>query len=383
MAATATATSIDPAVLPLNPKLLTNLIARVSLAILGTLLCWVPLRVLGRNGEFAATVLIATVCALNAITVINSLTWRSDDWTQWPSGRGLCDLEVYLLVPLDTMYAAAVFAVVRRLAGQVRLSSGSSSSGQQLPPAHSHASLGAATVVVFTYFDLAQRFVVGTLVGCSAVYDNSLPKLLVFDVPPAAFAIASVPYAYLTYTRYRKISNQTTAILGPANSPATVRAHRTRRRLYLMCVAILTVYLPLQLFLAAMGIRDTVMTTTTKMAADTTGGGAESAAEAQPLQTYSFGRIHSEIAGSSPEHRYAWSAILFIPSWLVPFYVMNQPYVAVLTAGVVFAFFGLGDEAKEMYKVHRRRDQYDISDDNLDIDAAMPSKPGDSSRREQ
>lgn len=194
-----------------------------------------------------------------------------------------------------------------------------------------------------------------------------------------------------------------------------------------MCVAILTVYLPLQLFLAAMGIRDTVMTTTTKMAADTTGGGgAESAAEAQPLQTYSFGRIHSEIAGSSPEHRYAWSAILFIPSWLVPFYVMNQPYVAVLTAGVVFAFFGLGDEAKEMYKVyarwwwctvlcqgrgkgrrfgdadnegwemmvvrnenpnernrHRRRDQYDISDDNLDIDAAMPSKPGDSSRREQ
>lgn len=222
MAATATATSIDPAVLPLNPKLLTNLIARVFLAILGTLLCWVPLRVLGRNGEFAATVLIATVCALNAITVINSLTWRSDDWTQWPSGRGLCDLEVYLLVPLDTMYAAAVFAVVRRLAGQVRLSSGSSSSGQQLPPAHSHASLGAATVVrrtawrqwirsilgqaaiifaiplvqvVFTYFDLAQRFVVGTLVGCSAVYDNSLPKLLVFDVPPAAFAIASVPYA--------------------------------------------------------------------------------------------------------------------------------------------------------------------------------------------
>lgn len=191
-----------------------------------------------------------------------------------------------------------------------------------------------------------------------------------------------------------------------------------------MCVAILTVYLPLQLFLAAMGIRDTATTTTT-MAGDKSG--AESA-EAQPLQTYNFGRIHSEVAGSSPEHRYAWSAILFVPSWLVPFHVMNQPYVAILTAGVVFAFFGLGDEAREMYRAYRRwwwdtvfcrgggkgrqrgdkvesgqqwemsvmrdvnadqrvggrrRGIYDISDDSLDIEATMLSKHDDSPRGEQ
>lgn len=215
-----------------NAKLLANLVARVTLAVLGTLLCWAPLRVLARNGEFAAAVLVATVCGLNAITVVNSLLWRSDDWARWPSGRGLCDLEVYLLVPLDTTYAAAVFAVVRRLAAQMRLTA----AGMPLA-ANSRASLAAGggggggagggmglgggrawreriravlaqaavifavplVQVLFTYFDLAQRFVVGTLVGCSAVYDNSLPKILVFDVPPAAFAIASVPYACKSY----------------------------------------------------------------------------------------------------------------------------------------------------------------------------------------
>ena len=44
--------------------LLPNLVARVSLSILGTILCWVPFRVLVRKGEFAAVVLIATVCIL-------------------------------------------------------------------------------------------------------------------------------------------------------------------------------------------------------------------------------------------------------------------------------------------------------------------------------
>ncbi len=180
----------------------------MALAVLGTVLCWVPLRALSRNGEFAAAVLVGTVCALNAVTVLNSLVWRSDDWARWPSGRGLCDLEVYLLMPLNTAYAAAVFALMRRLARQVRLSSlpvanVTVAPGWRQTRRRARAMLAQAAIIFavplvqvgFTWFDLAQRFIVGTLVGCSAVYDNSWPKVLVFDVPPAAFAVAAVPYA--------------------------------------------------------------------------------------------------------------------------------------------------------------------------------------------
>ena len=189
-----------------TPGLLPNLVARVSLSVLGTILCWVPFRVLVRKGEFAAVVLIATVCILNVITVINSLVWSSDDYIHWFSGRGLCDIEAYLLVPLETTYAAAVFALVRRLAGQVRIAASpfanKNIADQDLKRFRRWALVSQAVVifaipviqVAFTWFDLAQRFIVGTLVGCSAVYDNSWPKILVFDSPPTVFTFASVIY---------------------------------------------------------------------------------------------------------------------------------------------------------------------------------------------
>ncbi|RYP45503.1 hypothetical protein DL768_008170 [Monosporascus sp. mg162] len=335
---------------PTNPKLLANLVVRVLLAALGTCLCWVPLRLLARNGEFAAVVLTTTVCILNLTTVVNSLLWRSDDWRSWPSGRGLCDLEVYLLQPLNTAYAAAVFALVRRLAGQVRLAT-----ALPAPVAASRQralrrravmvqSLVIFSVpvvqVAFTWFDIAQRFVVAALVGCSAVYDNSWPKVLVFDVPPAAFAVAAVPYAYLTYARYRAISQVTKSALGPRNTPAALRASRTRRRLYNMCLAILTAYLPLQLFYLSAGVRET--------------------AAASAYRAYDLERVHGEdgsgfsgddgSGGNGHGNPYPWSAILFVPSWLVPASAMNQAYVAIATTAVIFVFFGLGEEARGTYR---------------------------------
>ncbi|RYP13530.1 hypothetical protein DL765_006852 [Monosporascus sp. GIB2] len=337
---------------PTSPKLLTNLVARVLLATLGTCLCWVPLRLLARNGEFAAVVLTATVCVLNLATVVNSLLWRSDDWRSWPSGRGLCDLEVYLLQPLNTAYAAAVFALVWRLAGQVRPATAlpAPAAASRRRALRRRAVLVQALVifsvpvvqVAFTWFDIAQRFVVATLVGCSAVYDNSWPKVLVFDVPPAAFAVAAVPYAYLTYTRYRAVSQVTKSALGPGNTPAALRASRTRRRLYNMCLAILTAYLPLQLFYLSAGVRETTA--------------------ASAYRAYDLERVHGEEdsssvggggggnSGSGNGNPYPWSAILFVPSWLVPASAMNQAYIAIATTAVIFVFFGLGEEARGTYR---------------------------------
>ncbi|RYP63192.1 hypothetical protein DL770_009441 [Monosporascus sp. CRB-9-2] len=333
-----------------NPKLLANLVARVLLAALGTCLCWVPLRLLARNGEFAAVVLTTTVCILNLTTVVNSLLWRSDDWRSWPSGRGLCDLEVYLLQPLNTAYAAAVFALVRRLAGQVRLATALPApvAAPRQRALRRRAVMVQSLVifsvpvvqVAFTWFDIAQRFVVAALVGCSAVYDNSWPKVLVFDVPPAAFAVAAVPYAYLTYARYRAISQVTKSALGPRNTPAALRASRTRRQLYNMCLAILTAYLPLQLFYLSTGVRET--------------------AAASAYRAYDLERMHGEdgsslggdggSGGSGNGNPYPWSAILFVPSWLVPASAMNQAYVAIATTVVIFVFFGLGEEARGTYR---------------------------------
>ncbi len=113
-----------------------------------------------------------------------------------------------------------------------------------------------------------------------------------------------------------------------------------------MCLAILAAYLPLQIFYLAVGVRET----------------------AAAYRPYDYARIHGEGSGPASTgdgdgdgdgattsgfgdgNPYPWSAILFVPSWLVPGSAMNQPYIAIATTGVIFVFFGLGEEARETYR---------------------------------
>jgi pheromone a factor receptor len=105
-----------------NPGLLVNFVLRVVLAFAGILISWVPLRLLVRNGEFAAVVFVVDVAIMNLITILNAAIWHDDNWSMWWDGAGLCDVEVYLSAPLQTIYAASIFAVMYHLAQQVKLS---------------------------------------------------------------------------------------------------------------------------------------------------------------------------------------------------------------------------------------------------------------------
>jgi len=185
-----------------NPDLLlANLVARVICAFIGILLCWVPLRLLIRNGEFAGVVLIIDVVIMNVITIINSSIWHTDDWRNWWDGQGLCDIEVYITAPMQTMYAACVFTIMFNLAQQMRLKRAAAVPRDR--GALMKRNLIQAAIIfpipiiqlAFTYFDLAQRYIIGTVVGCIAIYDQSWPKSVVYDCPAAIFSVMSVPYA--------------------------------------------------------------------------------------------------------------------------------------------------------------------------------------------
>lgn len=47
---------------------------------------------------------------------------------------------------------------------------------------------------------------------------------------------------------------------------------------------------------------------------------------------------------------YPWSAIMLVPSWMLPFEVMNQPWIAILTTIPIVLFFGMTKDAIEMYR---------------------------------
>ncbi|ORY69759.1 putative mating type pheromone G-protein coupled receptor [Pseudomassariella vexata] len=323
--------SFDEARYSYNPGLTANCVCRVFFAIIGTLLCWVPFHLLSRNGEFAAVVLIADVVILNLFTILNSLIWRSDNWDIWWDGVGLCDIETYLNGPLLTIYAAAMFAVMRNLAQQVGLMRASALT----PEEKKKRNLIQAVIIfpipvvqlIFTWFDLAQRYQIGTLIGCSAVYDGSWPKILIYSAPPTLFALGTSPYAFLTWKRFNAISKSTKDALAASNSTVASRAQRTRRRLYQMSLSILVPYVPLMVAFLIANVQDT------------------------DFRPYDYRRMHSN---AQEDGQYPWDAILFVPSWLVPFSTINQPWIPILTTMPIFVFFGLTREAIETYRGYAR-----------------------------
>jgi pheromone a factor receptor len=61
-------------------------------------------------------------------------------------------------------------------------------------------------------------------------------------------------------------------------------------------------------------------------------------------KTYDYERIRWS---ASP---YPWETILFVPSWIIPTPVMNQPWIPIATTVAIVAFFGMTVEAKQTYR---------------------------------
>ncbi|KAI1842793.1 hypothetical protein JX266_010969 [Neoarthrinium moseri] len=300
-----------------------NQICRVSLAIIGTALLWVPFRLLVQNREFVATVLVVDVAIINLFTIINASLWPNDHWDDWWDGQGLCDLEVYVTVPLHTLYAACIFAIMRNLAHRLRLRRMG-----ELTKREKRRETVLQAVILFTvpaiqlvcmWFVQTQRYLIGGVLGCFASYDDDVLKIIVFNAPPALFAVFTVPFAYLTWKRFRQASKSTRAAL-QANTEASSRSHRARKRLYLMALSIITPYVPLQIAFLVYNAKTT------------------------QLHDYSLQQVHS---GSSA---YPWNAVTFVPYWMINFVAMNQPYVAIVTAIPIVWFFGMTKEAIETYR---------------------------------
>ncbi|KAI1768997.1 pheromone A receptor-domain-containing protein [Hypoxylon sp. FL1150] len=316
---------LDQRFLP-NPSLKANLAFRVILAVLSTVFCWVPFRLLSRNGELAPVFLIAVVTTINLFTVLNAAIWSGDDWDAWWDGAGLCDVEVYLQQALYTAYAASVFAIVHRLAEQLRLDRatplGSDERAQVFWTQFGLVVPTPLLQVLFTFFDISQRYKIGTLVGCMPVYDVSWPRVVFYELPTPLYVFAALPYAVLAWKRYRAIVRSTQDILS-TNSAASARARQVRCRLYNMSFSIVAVYFPVSVYYMSLNIYGVMQAN---------------------FKTYDFDRIHY---GNNP---YPWDAILFVPSWLIPSSVINQPWIPIATNIAIVLFFGTTRDGLDMYR---------------------------------
>ncbi|KAG5952301.1 hypothetical protein E4U53_001193 [Claviceps sorghi] len=307
-----------------TPALTANLVCRVLLAAIANLTCLVPLRLLYKNGEFAAVVFILNLEVKNLDTIVNSLIWRNDNIRSWWPGHGWCDVDAYIQNLSIGLYITCLLAIVRNLAQQVGLMRANALTVQE----RRRRNLFQALIIfpfpivqlVMTWPLTAQRHIVGTLIGCSWVPHPSWPFLLLFVLPPPVFALITAGYAVLIYKRFRQVTKTTETALS-SNRMAQQRSQRTRRKLYLMVITILIPFLPVVIALTTYNIL-----------------------QMHGIKPYNYDQVHNH---ASP---LPWNTILFVTSSQIDWAMMNNCYVPISTAIPIFIFFGLTKDAINHYR---------------------------------
>jgi pheromone a factor receptor len=182
-----------------TPALTANFICRVLLATLANIICLVPLKHLYRNSEFAAVVFIVNIEVTNLDTIVNALIWRNDDTDSWWPGYGLCDLSPYIHNFNIALFVTCLLAMMRNLAQQVGLLRANPLTVREKRRRHLVQALIIFPLPIiqlcWVWPLTAQRYVVGTLVGCSWVASPSWPYIVFFVTAPVVIAIMTSGYA--------------------------------------------------------------------------------------------------------------------------------------------------------------------------------------------
>lgn len=112
--------------------------------------------------------------------------------------------------------------------------------------------------------------------------------------------------------------------LSTTNSRATLRARRTKRRLYFMTLAILVPYLPLLIVLFVQNISLNT-----------------------PLQPFDMGALRRGEIDGAP-----WNSVILLPTRGLDFATLNDRFTAIITAIPVFVAFGMTKDAINVYRAY-------------------------------
>ncbi|OAA48139.1 a-pheromone receptor PreA [Beauveria brongniartii RCEF 3172] len=308
-----------------TPSLTANFVIRIVLAIIANLVCLVPLRLLYRNGEFAAVVFITVVEIKNIFTIVTAALWHTDDMEAWWPGYGLCDIEQFVYNGCAGIYVTCLLAIMRNLAHQVGVMRAHPLTVREKRRRNFIQALIIFPLPIvqlaFTWPLAAQRYAVGTLMGCAWVPSSTWPYLVFFIIAQLVVSVVAGIYAVITFFRFRQVAKATSSALASSRA-AFLRSQRTKRRLYLMVTSILVPFLPITITLCFLNVQAL---------------GA--------LRPFNFNEIHH------PKTSLPWETIIFIPSRFNDFGSLNNGYISIFTAVPIFLFFGMTKDAINSYRI--------------------------------
>lgn len=182
-----------------SPGMLTNIAFRLVLNLGAALACWIPMRLFYRNRELAGTAMVIATAIMNFYYGVDSVIWPNNNIAAWFQGYAWCDIQLVLWVPLETMNAAAICAVMQNIADKVSLMRASGLSGHEKRRKRIIQSLiifpVPASQAILYYFTIGMRYNISGIVGCQAVFQANWVFLVFFVLPCPIFAIAAAYFA--------------------------------------------------------------------------------------------------------------------------------------------------------------------------------------------
>lgn len=251
----------------------------------------------------------------NVFNFINPLIWPTEFPEGWWNGTGLCDIEVKLQLAFSTANVGAVACIFRQLAIilDTNRTTLTPSSAQRLRKRIFEFGfcVGAPTYLMLAhYFVQTSRYYIYSVEGCRPAFDDSWVSVALIFVWPLILCIAATSYGGLATYRLIKYRRQFAVIFTASTSSMTKSLFI---RLFTLSTSLILIYLPLTIFTFQQNV-------------------------SFPRHPYSWKLVH-------PSN---WSDLIEMVAGQVD--GGFDRWVQIGTALLVFPFFGLGQDAKALYR---------------------------------
>lgn len=182
-----------------TPGMLANIIFRFIINLAAAVACWVPASLFHKNGELAGTAMVIATAILNFYYAVNAVIWHDNDFGSWSQGHVWCDVQLLSFIPLETLNAAAICAVMQNISNQVSLMRSSGFTSKEKTRKNVLQALIIfpipALQAILYYFTIARRYNISGIIGCQAVFTGNWVFLTFFLLPCPIFAVAAAYFA--------------------------------------------------------------------------------------------------------------------------------------------------------------------------------------------
>ncbi|KAL5337146.1 pheromone A receptor-domain-containing protein [Aspergillus crustosus] len=275
-----------------------------------------PLALHWKNRNFPASMLMSWFIILNLFNVMNAFIWPTDDIANWWDGKGLCDIEVKILIGSYVALPGCLVCIFRSLAIVM------DTSRATFVPSRRQRWQNRAVEILFCVLVpvmaaimhivyQGNRYFIFAVSGCVTSLDESWVSLALGYIWPLVVCFIATYYCGLVLFRLRRYRNQFNEIVRSANSSF----NRSRfLRLFLLSFLMLVALIPMQSYMIYMQIQMSL-----------------------PWHAYSWSFLHGT----------TWGVITKIPTNGVVYF---DRWVPIAGGFVGFFFFGCGKDATRMYR---------------------------------